>query len=136
MPIVGSQVIQHCRCHQPIALRATGGSRLTVSAADSAGTRGSAGSSMTGTAGRFAPRRAQPVGAGCPATVRPHVVSEMPDADASTDATEEHIALLVRQASDDAGRTTGRPGVKGPGFESAPACAEAPPHEGATGALP
>lgn len=61
--------------------------RLTVSAsissaraaASSANTSGSTGSSIaaTGTAGGFAPRRAGPVGAGSPASIQPHVVSEI-----------------------------------------------------------
>jgi hypothetical protein len=85
--MVGSASIQPWRCHQPIALRAMDSSRLTVSApissaraaASSASTSGSARSSMTaiGTTGGFAPRRAGPVGAGSPAGIHPHVVSEI-----------------------------------------------------------
>ncbi|MEU3774102.1 hypothetical protein AB0F11_13010 [Streptomyces sp. NPDC032472] len=87
IPIVGSTLTQPCRCHQPVALRAMDGSRLTVSAsissaraaAGSAGTSGSTGSSIaaTGKTGGFAPRRAGPVGAGSPANIHPHVVSEI-----------------------------------------------------------
>jgi hypothetical protein len=87
MPIVGSHSIQPWRCHQPIALRATESSRLTVSAsissaraaASSASASGSAGSSSTATGktGGFAPRRAAPVGASSPANIHPHVVSEI-----------------------------------------------------------
>ncbi len=87
MPIVGSPTIQPWRCHQPIALRAMDSSRLTVSAsissaraaASSASTSGSAGSAIaaTGKTGGFAPRRAGPVGAGSPASIHPHVVSEI-----------------------------------------------------------
>ncbi|MEU7737638.1 hypothetical protein AB0B51_31955 [Streptomyces griseus] len=86
MPIVGLQVIQPWRCHQAIALRAMDSSRLTVSAsissaraASSASTSGSAGSSIEvmGKTGGFAPRRAGPVGAGSPASIHPHVVSEI-----------------------------------------------------------
>jgi hypothetical protein len=42
-------------------------------------TSGSAGSpiAVTGKAGGFAPRRAGPVGAGSPASIHPHVVSEI-----------------------------------------------------------
>jgi hypothetical protein len=70
-----------------IALRAMDSSRLTVSAsissaraaASSARASGSAGSSIaaTGKTGSFAPRRAGPVGAGSPASIHPHVVSEI-----------------------------------------------------------
>ncbi|WP_260867698.1 hypothetical protein [Streptomyces sp. SAJ15] len=83
MPIVGSPSIQPWRCHQPIALRAMDSSRLTVSAsissASSASASGRAGSSIaaTGKAGGFAPRRSGPVGAGSPASIHPHVVSEI-----------------------------------------------------------
>lgn len=87
MPIVGSQVVQPWRCHHPIALRAMDSSRLTVwasissarAAASSASTSGSTGSSImaTGTAGGFAPRWVGPVGALCPASIQPHVVSEI-----------------------------------------------------------
>jgi hypothetical protein len=87
MPIVGSPSIQPWRCHHPIALRAMDSSRLTVSAsissaraaAHSASTSGSNGSSIaaTGKTGGFAPRRAGPVGAASPASIHPHVVSEM-----------------------------------------------------------
>ncbi|MFF9594401.1 hypothetical protein ACF1FX_35485 [Streptomyces sp. NPDC014646] len=62
-------------------------SRLTVSAsissaraaASSASNSGSAGSSIaaTGKTGGFALRRAGPVGAGSPASIHPHVVSEI-----------------------------------------------------------
>ncbi|MFE2937034.1 hypothetical protein [Streptomyces sp. NPDC059278] len=84
---MGSPSIQPWRCHQPIVLRALDSSRLTVSAsissaraaARSAKTSGSARASIaaTGKTGGFAPRRAGPVGAGSPASIHPHVVSEI-----------------------------------------------------------
>ncbi len=87
MPKVGSTSIQLCRSHQPIALRITESSRLTVSAsissaraaASSASTSGRprSSSAASSSAGGFAPRRACPVGVGSPASIQPQFVSEI-----------------------------------------------------------
>ncbi|MFI5824971.1 hypothetical protein ACIA8I_38765 [Streptomyces rishiriensis] len=87
MPIVGSPPIQPWRCHQPIALRAMDSSRF-----DGVGVhlvrppclqfgrhhrqnrvvdRGD------GEDGRLASGQAGPVGTGSPASIHPHVVSEI-----------------------------------------------------------
>ena len=81
MPIVGSQVIQalslrHARDGR-FAVDRVGVHLVGLAATSSARGSGSAGSSMTETAGDFEPRRVRPVGAGCRAIIRPHVVTEM-----------------------------------------------------------